>query len=87
MYLSNSFPLPLSIHPAVILLNHGSSSGADPGFVERGGTAATASAAGAKVFGGSCLKTLFGISGARPPLNPLVVFMTGSVDSTVFRVS
>ena len=40
-----------------------------------GGAAATASAAGAKVFGGSRLKTLFGISkgGARaPPLNPLV---------------
>ena len=53
--------------------------GADPGFVERGGggAAATASAAGAKVFGGSRLKTLFGISkrgggGLRPPLNPLV---------------
>ena len=55
--------------------------GADPGFVERGGAAATASAAGAKVFGGSRLKTLFGISkgggGGRappapPPLNPLV---------------
>ena len=44
-----------------------------------GGAAATASAAGAKVFGGSRLKTLFGISkgGVRapcapPPLNPLV---------------
>ena len=51
--------------------------GADPGFVERGGAAATASAAGAKVFGGSRLKTLFGISkgGAHAPcapLNPLV---------------
>ena len=34
-----------------------------------GGTAATASATGAKVFGGSRLKTLFGISkgGARAP--------------------
>ena len=34
-----------------------------------GGAAATASAAGAKVFGGSRLKTLFGISkgGARAP--------------------
>ena len=48
--------------------------------MERGGAAATASAAGAKVFGGSRLKTLFGISkgGARapcapPPLNPLVI--------------
>ena len=30
--------------------------------MERGGGAATASAAGAKVFGGSRLKTLFGIS-------------------------
>ena len=47
--------------------------------MERGGAAATASAAGAKVFGGSRLKTLFGISkgGAHapcgpPPLNPLV---------------
>ena len=37
-----------------------------------GGAAATASAAGAKVFGGSRLKTLFGISkGGRPPPNPL----------------
>ena len=47
-------------------------SGADPGFVERGGAAATANAAGAKVFGGSRLKTLFGISkgGARPPCAP-----------------
>ena len=52
---------------------------ADPGFVERGGgAAATASAAGAKVFGGSRLKTLFGISKgvarapAPPPPNPLV---------------
>ena len=59
-------------------LNSYVQSGADPGFVERGGAAATASAAGAKVFGGSHLKTLFGISkgGARapctPPLNPLV---------------
>ena len=58
-------------------------SGADPGFVERGGgAAATASAAGAKVFGGSRLKNLFGISNggggappAPPPLNPLVIFM------------
>ena len=35
----------------------------------KGGAAATASAAGAKVFGGSRLKTLFGIStgGARAP--------------------
>ena len=56
-------------------------SGADPGFVEGGGGAAvTASATCAKVFGGSRLKTLFGISkgggGARPlrapSLNPLV---------------
>ena len=48
----------------------------------KGGAVATASAAGAKVFGGSRLKTLFGISkggGARapcappPPLNPLVM--------------
>ena len=55
--------------------------GADPGFVERGGgrgAAATANATGAKVFGGSRLKTLFEISkGGRappapPPLNPLV---------------
>ena len=43
-----------------------------------GGAAATASATGAKGFGGSRLKTLFGISkGGRtppaPPLNPLVV--------------
>ena len=47
-------------------------SGADPGFVERRGAAATASAAGAKVFGGSRLKTLFGISkgGARAPCAP-----------------
>ena len=37
--------------------------------MERGGAAATASAAGAKVFGGSRLKTLFGISkGGRAPL-------------------
>ena len=37
--------------------------------MERGGAAATASAAGAKVFGGSRLKTLFGISkgGGRAP--------------------
>ena len=38
--------------------------------MERAGAAATASTAGAKVFGGSRLKTLFGISkggGARPP--------------------
>ena len=37
-----------------------------------GGAAATASAAGAKVFGGSRLKTLFGISkgGARAPCAP-----------------
>ena len=46
--------------------------------MERGGAAATASAAGAKDFGGSRLKTLFGISkggGAPcpPPLNPPVV--------------
>ena len=45
--------------------------GADPGFVEGGGgAAATASAAGTKIFGGSRLKTLFGISkggGARVP--------------------
>ena len=46
-----------------------------------GGLRATASAAGAKVFGGSRLKTLFGISkggGARPvrpPLNPLVAIL------------
>ena len=51
--------------------------------MERGGGGAqglraTASAAGAKVFGGSRLKTLFGISKgggtppAAPPLNPLV---------------
>ena len=43
-----------------------------------GGAAATASAGGANVFGGSRLKTLFGISkgGAPPaplPLNPLVM--------------
>ena len=46
--------------------------GADPGFVERGGgAAATASASGAKVFGGSRLKTLFGISkGGRAPCAP-----------------
>ena len=46
--------------------------GADPGFVERGGAAATASAAGTKVFGGSRLKTLFGISkgGVRAPCAP-----------------
>ena len=49
--------------------------GADPGFVERGGgggAAATASATGAKVFGGSRLKTLFGISkgGGAPPAPP-----------------
>ena len=37
-----------------------------------GGAAATASAAGAKVFGGSRLKTLFGISkgGRAPPAPP-----------------
>ena len=40
-----------------------------------GGVAATASAAGAKVFGGSRLKTLFGISkggggGRAPPAAP-----------------
>ena len=50
--------------------------------MERGGAAATASAAGAKVFGGSRLKTdplwNFNRGGgcapcAPPPLNPLVV--------------
>ena len=47
-----------------------------------GGAAATTSAVGAKVFGGSRLKTLFGISkgGARapcaPPLNPLVLIQS-----------
>ena len=62
-------------------------SGADAGFVERGGAAATVSAAGAKDFGGSRLKTLFGISkGGRapcappPPLNPLVYNMGHGVD-------
>ena len=47
-------------------------SGADPGFVERAGAVATTSAAGAKVFGGSRLKTLFGISkgGRAPPAPP-----------------
>ena len=48
-------------------------SGADAGFVEGGGgAAATASATGAKVFGGSRLKTLFGISkgGGRAPCAP-----------------
>ena len=60
-------------------------SGADPGFVERAGAVATTSAAGAKVFGGSRLKTLFGISkGGRappapPPLNPLVRIMIFAV--------
>ena len=57
--------------------------GADPGFVEwGGGAAATASATGATVFGGSRLKTLFGISKggerappAPPPPNPLVTSM------------
>ena len=47
---------------------------ADPGFVERGGggAAATASAAGEKVFGASRLKTLFGMSkgGRAPPARP-----------------
>ena len=40
--------------------------------MERGGAAATASATGAKVFGGSRLKTLFGISkgGRAPPAPP-----------------
>ena len=48
--------------------------GADPGFVERGGggAAATASATGAKVFGESRLKTLFGISKGRPLRPPPV---------------
>ena len=47
--------------------------GADPGFVERGGAAVTASATGAKVFGGSRLKTFFGFSkggGHTPPAPP-----------------
>ena len=67
-----------------ILICSRSLAGADPRFVERGGAAATASATGAKVFGGSHLKTLFGISkgGARapcpPPLNPLVTRVTVS---------
>ena len=39
--------------------------------MKRGGAAATTSAAGAKVFGGSRLKTLFGISkGGAPPCTP-----------------
>ena len=55
-----------------------------------GGAAATASAGGAKVFGGSRLKTLFGISkGGRappaPPLNPLVLpFQISAIHRTIF---
>ena len=41
--------------------------------MESGGAAATASAAGTKVFGGSRLKTLFGISKGGAHLNPLVI--------------
>ena len=58
------------------------SSGADPGFVERGGAQRLPRAPQAwiKVFGGSRLKTLFGISkGGRapcaPPPNPLVIIV------------
>ena len=71
-------------------------SGADPGFVERGGAAATASAAGTKIFGGSRLKTLYGISkgggGAPcpPPPNPLVtmyVVLVGKDHSVYHQVA
>ena len=52
-----------------------------------GGAAATASAAGAKVFGGSRLKTLFGISKgvarapAPPPPESASVYMTDASSS------
>ena len=57
--------------------------------MERGGTAATASATGAKVFGGSRLKSLFGISkgGARAPCAPPPESASGPYVHTSVRPS
>ena len=54
--------------------------------MERGGAAATASAAGAKVFGGSRLKTLFGISkGIYRPLR-VSIGLSIELENNCFRV-